>query len=77
MFDDMSVGEWLALTRWTVEMSGDQRDAHAVAMGGGHGGAIPSRGAVTPCEELAWALIKQAAEEIERRQARRKVTFAA
>ncbi len=72
--DEMSVAEWLAMTRWEVEMSAYRGDAAATR--DAYRGPIPAGGKATACDQLAWSLIEEAARELQRRQLQR-VTFAA
>jgi hypothetical protein len=60
--DDLSVGEWLAVTKWTAEMSAGRNDVPGLATCETYGGEGMT------CGELAWALILQAADEAQLRQ---------
>ena len=74
--DDMSVAEWLTITRWEVEMGAYHRAAAGVASRDAYRGPIPVGGKLTACDELAWSLIEQAARELQFQQLH-KVAFAA
>jgi hypothetical protein len=60
-FDDMSVSEWLTMSRWNAEMSG----------------SMPIVGERMTPGELAWSLIEQAASEFALQQGQHAVSFAA
>ncbi len=74
--DEMSVAEWLAMTRWEVEMSAHRGDAAGAATRDAYRGPIPAGGRLTACDQLAWSLIEEAARELQRQQLL-KVSFAA
>jgi hypothetical protein len=75
--DGWTVTEWLTMTGWTVELSGDPGNVRGAATREVSGETVRVDGRGATCEELAWSLIEQAATELERRQDRQNGAVAA